>query len=111
MVAELGDGAVFPSTVTKDGQNPFTQLKSLLHEDWSIALFRPNSVWTGIIETQLDWTPQSPQPSHTSVFKDVEAENIKVANKKNKKEKLESKNTLGDANEKLQELKDKMDGK
>jgi len=49
--------------------------------------------------------------SHTSVFKDVEAENIKVANKKNKKEKSESKNTLGDANEKLQELKDKMDGK
>ena len=49
--------------------------------------------------------------SHTSVFKDIEAENIKVANKKIKKEKLESKNTLGDANEKLQELKDKMDGK
>jgi hypothetical protein len=26
-----------PSMVTKDGQKPFRQEKSLLHEDWSIA--------------------------------------------------------------------------
>src|SRR5262245_44142092 len=55
-----------PSTVTNDGQKPFTQEQSLLHDDWSIARLRPNSVSTGTTDTQLDCTPQSPQPSHTS---------------------------------------------
>jgi len=49
--------------------------------------------------------------SHTQTFKDIEEINKKVIIKKIKEEKETSKNTLGDANEKLQELKDKMDGK
>ena len=55
-----------PCTVTKDGQNPLTHEKSLLQLDWSTRRLRPYSVSTGWIDTQLDWTPQSPQPSHTS---------------------------------------------
>src|SRR5262245_13024048 len=55
-----------PWTVTKLGQNPLRQEKSLLQEDWSIARLRPNSVSTGMTDRQLDFTPQSPQPSQTS---------------------------------------------
>ena len=55
-----------PCTVTKLGQNPLRQEKSLLQDDWSIARFRPNSVSTGTMATQFDCTPQSPQPSQTS---------------------------------------------
>jgi len=65
------DGATFraifaPSTVTKLGQKPLKQLKSLLQADWSITRLRPNSVSSGPIAMQLDCTEQSPQPSHTS---------------------------------------------
>ncbi len=49
--------------------------------------------------------------SHTQTFKDIEEINKKVMTKKMKEDKQSSKNTLGDANEQLQELKDKMDGK
>jgi small subunit ribosomal protein S1 len=49
--------------------------------------------------------------SHTQTFRDVEEMNKKVMTKKMKEDKDSSKNTLGDANEQLQELKDKMDGK
>jgi hypothetical protein len=42
------------------------QEKSLLQLDWSIRRLRPNSVSFGWTETQLDLTPQSPQPSQTS---------------------------------------------
>ena len=49
--------------------------------------------------------------SHTQTFKDIEEINKKVMTKKMKEDKQTSKNTLGDANEQLQELKDKMDGK
>ncbi len=55
-----------PSTVTKDGQKPLTQEKSLLQLDWSMVRLRPNSVSSGCTETQFDFTPQSPQPSQTS---------------------------------------------
>ena len=55
-----------PVTVTKLGQKPLTQLKSLLQLDWSISRLRPNSVSSGRIETQLEASPQSPQPSHTA---------------------------------------------
>jgi len=48
--------------------------------------------------------------SHTQTFKDVEEINKKVMKKKMKEDKQTSKNTLGDASEQLQELKDKMDG-
>jgi small subunit ribosomal protein S1 len=49
--------------------------------------------------------------SHTQTFKDIEEINKKVMNKKMQDDKLSSKNTIGDANEQLHELKDKMDGK
>ena len=55
-----------PCTVTKLGQNPSTQEKSLLHEDWSMARLRPKSVSSGTMATQFDFTPQSPHPSHTA---------------------------------------------
>jgi hypothetical protein len=54
-----------PCTVTKDGQKPFTQEKSLLQFDWSIWRLRPNSVSTGCTATQFDCTEQSPQASQT----------------------------------------------
>ena len=49
--------------------------------------------------------------SHTQTFRDIEEINKRIMNKKMKDEKDLSKTTLGDANDKLQELKDKMDGK
>src|ERR1700752_1220424 len=52
-------------TVTKDGQKPLRQEKSLLQLDWSMVRLRPHSVASGCTETQLDFTPQSPQPSQT----------------------------------------------
>ncbi len=47
--------------------------------------------------------------SHTAVFKDQEVKNVKAASKKAAKTAPESKTTIGDANEALQALKDKMD--
>ncbi len=49
--------------------------------------------------------------SHTAVFREEEAKNVKVAVKKASAAAAEAKPTLGDANETLQALKDKMDGK
>jgi small subunit ribosomal protein S1 len=91
-----------------DDITAFIPSRYLIKEDGS-KLVKGESAEFKVIEFNKD--SKRVVASHTSVFKDVESENIKVANKKNKKEKLESKNTLGDANEKLQELKDKMDGK
>lgn len=91
-----------------DDITAFIPSRYLVKEDGS-KLVKGESAEFKVIEFNKD--SKRVVASHTSVFKDVEAENIKVANKKNKKEKSESKNTLGDANEQLQELKDKMDGK
>ena len=52
-------------TSTNDGQSPSRQDRSWLHDPWWIAVLRPNSVSTGTTERQLDFSPQSPQPSHT----------------------------------------------
>lgn len=49
--------------------------------------------------------------SHTAVFREEEAKIVKQAVKKAEAQAAESKPTLGDANDALQELKDKMDGK
>ncbi len=38
----------------------------MLQLDWSMVRLRPNSVSTGLTETQLDFSEQSPQPSHTA---------------------------------------------
>ena len=47
--------------------------------------------------------------SHTAIFKEEEEKNVKAAAKRSKQ--TEKKATLGDANEQLQALKDKMEGK
>ncbi|MDB2471762.1 30S ribosomal protein S1 [Flavobacteriaceae bacterium] len=49
--------------------------------------------------------------SHTAVFREEEIKNVKAAAKKAEAQAAESKPTLGDANDALQALKDKMDGK
>ena len=49
--------------------------------------------------------------SHTSVHKEEEAKIVKQAAKKAAQQAEEAKPTLGDANAKLQEIKDKMEGK
>src|SRR5210317_1634188 len=49
--------------------------------------------------------------SHTAIFKAEEIANVKAAAKKAKDQAAEAKPTLGDANDALQALKDKMDGK
>jgi len=49
--------------------------------------------------------------SHTAIFKEEEIENVKAAVAKAEATAAEAKPTLGDANDQLQALKDKMDGK
>lgn len=49
--------------------------------------------------------------SHTAIFKEEEAKNVKAAAKKAAAAAAEAKPTLGDANDALQALKDKLDGK
>ncbi|OUR98993.1 30S ribosomal protein S1 [Flavobacteriales bacterium 33_180_T64] len=49
--------------------------------------------------------------SHTAIFKEEEMANVKAAVKKQEAQAAEAKPTLGDANDALQALKDKMDGK
>ncbi len=49
--------------------------------------------------------------SHTAIFKEEEIANVKAAVKKQEAQAAEAKPTLGDANDALQALKDKMDGK
>ena len=49
--------------------------------------------------------------SHTAIFKEEEVANVKAAVKKAATSAAEAKPTLGDANDALQALKDKMDGK
>ncbi len=51
-----------PRTVTKLGQNPSAQVKSLLQLDWLMRRLRPHSVSSGSIAMQLETLPQSPQP-------------------------------------------------
>src|SRR5262249_32002172 len=55
-----------PSIVTKLGQKPFRQEKSLLQGDWSIARLGPDFVSTGTTLRQFDCAEQSPQPSQTA---------------------------------------------
>ena len=49
--------------------------------------------------------------SHSAVFREEEIKNVKAAAKKAEAQAAEAKPTLGDANDALQALKDKMDGK
>ncbi|MNK68905.1 hypothetical protein D3C87_882840 [compost metagenome] len=64
--ASAGLRSTAPSAVTKLGQKPSTQEKSLLHDDWLMRRFVPSGVSSGSTDRQLDFTEQSPQPSHTA---------------------------------------------
>jgi len=86
----------------------FIPSRHMIKEDGS-KLQKGESVDLKIIEFNKD--SKRVVLSHTQTFKDIEEINKKVMTKKMKDDKLSSKNTLGDANEQLQELKDKMDGK
>ncbi len=54
--------------VTKLGQKPRKQERSVLQVDWLMRRLRPSSVSTGSTDRQLDLIEQSPQPSQTSVL-------------------------------------------
>ncbi len=60
-----------PSTLTKEGQKPSTQVKSLLQDDWLIFRFLPRGVSRGSTDRQLETLPQSPQPSQTALLMKV----------------------------------------
>ena len=80
-----------------------------MYKEDGIKLQKGESVDLKVIEFNKD--TKRVVLSHTQTFKDIEERNKKVITKKMKDDKLSSKNTLGDANEQLQELKNKMDGK
>ena len=86
----------------------FIPSRHMVKEDGS-KLQKGESVDLKVIEFNKD--SKRVVLSHTQTFKDIEEINKKVMTKKTQDDKLSSKNTLGDANEQLQELKDKMDGK
>ncbi|MFL2593355.1 MAG: 30S ribosomal protein S1 [Flavobacteriaceae bacterium] len=86
----------------------FIPSRHMVKEDGS-KLQKGESVDLKVIEFNKD--SKRVVLSHTQTFKDIEEINKKVMTKKMQDDKLSSKNTLGDANEQLQELKDKMDGK
>ena len=86
----------------------FIPSRHMVKEDGS-KLQKGESVDLKVIEFNKD--TKRVVLSHTQTFKDIEEINKKVMTKKMQDDKLSSKNTLGDANEQLQELKDKMDGK
>ena len=86
----------------------FIPSRHMVKEDGS-KLQKGESVDLKVIEFNKD--SKRVVLSHTQTFKDIEEINKKVMTKKMQDDKLSSKNTLGDASEQLQELKDKMDGK
>ena len=86
----------------------FIPSRHMVKEDGS-KLQKGESVDLKVIEFNKD--SKRVVLSHTQTFKDIEEINKKVMTKKMQDDKLSSKNTLGDANEQLQELKDKMDAK
>ena len=86
----------------------FIPSRHMVKEDGS-KLQKGESVDLKVIEFNKD--SKRVVLSHTQTFKDIEEINKKVMTKKMQDDKLSSKNTLGDANEQLQELKEKMDGK
>ena len=86
----------------------FIPSRHMVKEDGS-KLQKGESVDLKVIEFNKD--SKRVVLSHTQTYKDIEEINKKVMTKKMQDDKLSSKNTLGDANEQLQELKDKMDGK
>ena len=86
----------------------FIPSRHMVKEDGS-KLQKGESVDLKVIEFNKD--TKRVVLSHTQTFKDIEEINKKVMSKKMKDDKESVKNTIGDANEKLKELKEKMDGK
>ncbi|RZP04994.1 MAG: 30S ribosomal protein S1 [Flavobacteriales bacterium] len=86
----------------------FVPFRHLEKEDGS-KLQKGEEAQFEIIEFNKDF--KKVVASHMTIHKDEEAKIVKQAAKKQAKAAEEAKPTLGDANEKLQALKDKMDGK
>lgn len=86
----------------------FVPSRHLEKEDGS-KLKKGESAEFKIIEFNKDF--KRVVASHTAVFKAEEIKNVKAAAKKAASAAAEAKPTLGDANDALQALKDKMDGK
>ena len=86
----------------------FVPFRHLEKEDGS-KLQKGEEAQFEIIEFNKDF--KKVVASHMTVHKEEEAKIVKQAAKKQAKAAEEAKPTLGDANEKLQALKDKMDGK
>ena len=86
----------------------FIPSRHMVKEDGS-KLQKGESVDLKVIEFNKD--TKRVVLSHTQTFKDIEEINKKVMSKKMKDDKESVKNTIGDANEKLKELKAKMEGK
>ena len=86
----------------------FVPFRHLEKEDGS-KLQKGEEAQFEIIEFNKDF--KKVVASHMTIHKDEEAKIVKQAAKKQTKAAEEAKPTLGDANEKLQALKDKMDGK
>ncbi|MDB2494803.1 30S ribosomal protein S1 [Flavobacteriaceae bacterium] len=86
----------------------FVPFRHLEKEDGS-KLQKGEEAQFEIIEFNKDF--KKVVASHMTIHKEEEAKIVKQATKKQAKAAEEAKPTLGDANEKLQALKDKMDGK
>jgi len=86
----------------------FVPFRHLEKEDGS-KLQKGEEAQFEIIEFNKDF--KKVVASHMTIHKEEEAKIVKQAVKKQAKAAEEAKPTLGDANEKLQALKDKMDGK
>ena len=86
----------------------FVPFRHLEKEDGS-KLLKGEEAQFEIIEFNKDF--KKVVASHMTIHKEEEAKIVKQAVKKQAKAAEEAKPTLGDANEKLQALKDKMDGK
>lgn len=86
----------------------FVPTRHLEKEDGSL-LKKGDEAEFQIIEFNKDF--KKVVASHMTIHKEEEAKIVKEAVKKQEAAEAEAKTTLGDANAKLQELKDKMDGK
>ncbi len=102
-VVDKGATVVFNEDITA-----FVPTRHLEKEDGT-KLTKGEEAEFQIIEFNKDF--KKVVASHMVIHKEEEAKIVKEATKKQAKAIEEAKPTLGDANQKLQELKDKMDGK
>ncbi len=105
-ISEIVDkGAV---VVFNDDISAFIPTRHLEKEDGS-KLAKGEETELQIIEFNKEF--KKVVASHTAIHREEEAKIVKQAVKKQAAHAAENKPTLGDANQKLQDLKDKMDGK